>query len=121
MASSAYRTPAGYHAYLRTPYWREFRLRILRRAAEGHRVPMCEMRGCHSPAYEVHHNIYDRVPWREHDADVLALCRHHHKVLHQMAAREWSAYRRGGRVAADFCGMARRLGDTSQLSLPLRR
>jgi hypothetical protein len=121
MTTTAYRTPAGYRAYLKTPYWREKRIHILRRAAVGHRIPMCEVCGCHAPAIEVHHHIYDRMPWYEHDDDLIAVCRHHHETLHQRRGRERNAYRRGGRIAADSCGTVRRMERPTQMTLPLRR
>src|SRR5262245_19326144 len=93
--TNAYRNPAGYAAYLKTPYWREKRDHILRRAARGHWSPMCEVPGCHAPAVEVHHEVYDRMPWYEHDDDLIAVCRDHHKALEAQRRQRGAARRRG--------------------------
>lgn len=110
--------PAAYRTYLRTPHWREIRLRILRRAKGW-----CEQPGCRRRATEVHHKVYYRCPWREWDDDLIAVCGHHHQALEAMRRQEASAMRRGRLVAADFCGMAHRLDWEvgQQMNLPLRR
>jgi hypothetical protein len=107
-------SPATYRAYVRTPYWQDMRAKTLRRAGG-----ICEMPRCHARAVEVHHKTYHRCPWRERLDDLIAVCRKHHTTMETIRRQESSAYRRGKRVAGDFCGMARRLEHPQQMELPL--
>jgi hypothetical protein len=65
-----------YHEYLRTPHWRNTRIRALQRA--GYQCKRCETRG---QRLEVHHLTYDRLG-RERESDLTVLCEPCHAREH---------------------------------------
>lgn len=69
----------SYRAFLRSPYWAQFKAEYYRRYGRRCQANMCEAKAEH-----LHHATYERLG-EERFADVLAVCAWHHELIHSKA------------------------------------
>jgi len=67
-----------YHAYLRSPEWKERRIAALRYWGYA-----CALNARHRGQLEVHHRCYDRLG-AETPTDVIVLCARCHRLFHDL-------------------------------------
>jgi len=84
-------TREEYHAYLRSPQWREKREAVLKRC--GNKCEDCQEERRFNEfvrparAVEVHHLTYERIG-RERLSDLIGVCGRHHDYRHSLDERE---------------------------------
>lgn len=86
--------PEHYDAYLASPAWREFRIKVLRK---HRRCFTCGTR----KRLTLHHLSYERLG-SELESDVLVLCHDHHLALHDELKRRYPRLSTGQQIKHSF-------------------